>query len=133
MRELTTFGVVGALAYVIDVGGFNLLVHLPNAALAEKPLTAKVISTSLAIVWAYVGNREWTWRHRERARIHREFAIFVLLNLIAMGIAVTTLGISRYLLHLDSALADNVSANIVGVGLGTVFRYWSYQKWVFRK
>jgi putative flippase GtrA len=133
MREVASFGVVGAMAFVIDVGGFNLLVHIPNAVLAEKPLTAKVISTSIAIIWAYVGNREWTWRHRERARVRRQFSIFVLLNLIAMGIAVTTLGVSRYLLGLESALADNISANIVGVGLGTIFRFWSYQRWVFRR
>lgn len=133
MQEVATFGVVGALAFVIDVGGFNLLVHIPDAPLSEKPLTAKVISTSLAIIWAYVGNREWTWRHRERRRVRSEFSIFVLLNVIAMGIAVATLGISRYGLGLESALADNISANVIGVGLGTLFRFWSYQRWVFRR
>lgn len=131
-RELATFGLVGALAYLLDVGGFNLLVHVPHAPLQERPLTAKVISTSLAITWAYFGNREWTWRHRERSTIRREFVIFVLLNGVAMGIAVTTLGFSRYVMGLDSALADNISANVIGVGLGTIFRYWSYQRWVFR-
>lgn len=131
-RELATFGLVGALAYLLDVGGFNLLVHVPQAPLQERPLTAKVISTSLAITWAYFGNREWTWRHRERSTIRREFVIFVLLNGVAMGIAVTTLGFSRYVMGLDSALADNISANVIGVGLGTIFRYWSYQRWVFR-
>jgi putative flippase GtrA len=133
LREVSTFGLVGALAYLIDAGGFNLLVHAPSAPLTEKPLTAKVISTSLAIIWAYFGNREWTWRHRERARLRREFSLFLLLNFIAMGIAVTTLGISRYLLGFESALADNISANVVGVGLGTLFRFWSYQRWIFRK
>jgi putative flippase GtrA len=132
VRELATFGLVGALAYLVDVGGFNLLVHIPHAPLADKPLTAKVISTSLAITWAYFGNREWTWRHRERATLRREFTIFVILNGVAMGIAVTTLGISRYVLGWDSALADNISANVIGVGLGTIFRYWSYQRWVFK-
>ena len=39
--------------------------------------------------------------------------------------------ISHYLLGLDSALADNISANVVGLVLGTLFRFWSYRKWVF--
>ena len=30
----------------------------------------------------------------------------------------------------DSALADNISANVVGLGLGTAFRFWSYRKFV---
>jgi hypothetical protein len=31
----------------------------------------------------------------------------------------------------DSALADNISANVVGLALGTAFRFWSYRKFVF--
>ncbi|MSW42688.1 MAG: GtrA family protein, partial [Actinobacteria bacterium] len=30
-----------------------------------------------------------------------------------------------------SPLADNVSANVIGLGLGTIFRFWSYRRWVF--
>lgn len=133
LKEMATFSLVGAMAYVIDVGGFNLLVHIPQAPLADKPLTGKVISTTVAIIWAYFGNRQWTWRHRERSRLRRELTLFFLLNAVAMGIAVTTLGISRYVLGLESAMADNISANVIGVGLGTVFRFWSYQRWIFRR
>ena len=28
-------------------------------------------------------------------------------------------------------LADNIAGNIIGTGLGTLFRFWSYRKWVF--
>ena len=28
-------------------------------------------------------------------------------------------------------MSDNVSANVVGVGLGTLFRFWSYRTLVF--
>lgn len=132
LRELTSFSVVGAVAYLVDAGGFNLLVHLPSAPLETKPLTAKVVSTSLAILVAYFGNREWTWRHRQRARVMRELSLFVMLNLVALVIAVLTLAMSRYGLGLDSALADNISGNVIGVALGTAFRYWSYQRWIFK-
>lgn len=133
MRELTSFSVVGAIAYLVDAGGFNVLVHVPHALLAEKPLTAKVISTTLAIVVAYFGNREWTWRDRQRSRRTREMGLFLLLNVVALVIAVVTLGFSRYVLSLDSAIADNISGNVIGVALGTVFRYWSYQQWIFKR
>lgn len=133
MRELTSFSVVGAIAYLVDAGGFNVLVHVPHALLAEKPLTAKVISTTLAIVVAYFGNREWTWRDRQRSTRTREMGLFLLLNMVALVIAVVTLGFSRYVLSLDSAIADNISGNVIGVALGTVFRYWSYQQWIFKR
>lgn len=133
MRELTSFSVVGAIAYLVDAGGFNLLVHLPHAPLAEKPLTAKVLSTSMAIVTAYFGNREWTWRDRQRAHRARELTLFVLLNAVALLIAVLALGVSRYGLGFTSAIADNISGNIIGVAIGTIFRYWSYQRWIFKR
>ena len=61
----------------------------------------------------------------------RELAMFFLLNGIAMGIAIGCLYISHYVLGFTSALADNLSANVIGLGLGTMFRFWSYRKWVF--
>ena len=55
-----------------------------------------------------------------------------LFNLIGLGLSVATLVISHDLLGLTSRLADNISANVVGLALGTVFRYWSYRAFVFR-
>jgi hypothetical protein len=47
-----------------------------------------------------------------------------------MVISVACLGISRYVFGLHTQLADNVT-NIFGIMLGTLFRFWSYRKWVF--
>ncbi len=41
-----------------------------------------------------------------------------------------TLYISHYGLGFTSTLADNV-ATVVGIGLGTLFRFWTYRKFVF--
>jgi putative flippase GtrA len=48
-----------------------------------------------------------------------------------MVIALSCLWLSHYALGLDSPIADNISANVIGLGLGTLFRFWSYRKWVF--
>ena len=134
-RELLSFGFIGAIAFVIDAGTFNLLVHSKFigdvAPLGNHPVTGKIISSVLATIFAYFGNRSLTWRGLSSQSIHREVTLFVILNVIAMGIAGVTLAISRYVFGFDSLLADNVSANIIGVGLGTLFRFWSYRKWVF--
>ena len=63
--------------------------------------------------------------------VHREFALFVLFSAIALGIAVACLAVSHYVLGLTSPLADNIAANVVGLGLATTFRFWSYRRWVF--
>ena len=130
--ELSRFGVVGIVAYAIDVGLFNILVHVGDpGVLVDKPLTAKTISAVVATFVAYRANREWTWKGRSRRGFWREYSLYFLLNGVGLAITLVPLAISRYAFGLNSALADNISANVVGVGLGTLFRFWSYRRWVF--
>ena len=134
LGELARFFTVGAVAYLVDVGTFNLLVHAGGqGVLFHKPLTAKVISVVLATLVAYFGNRQWTWRDRGRRGFWREYGLFFLFNGIALAITLVPLAASRYVLGLDSAVADNLAGNIVGVALGTLFRFWAYRTWVFPK
>lgn len=128
IHELAKFGVVGAVAFVVDIGVFNLLRH---GAMEDRPLTAKIISTVLATTVAFAGNRQWTFRHRERSSVRREYVLFFGLNGVALAIALGCLGVSHYLLNFTSPLADNISANVIGMGLGTMFRFWSYRRFVF--
>ena len=131
-REFTKFGIVGLIALVVDIGIFNLLRFTGGEGpLYDKPLSAKVISVVIATCVSYVGNRYWSFRHRGRTRMRREVPLFFLLNGIAMLIAVACLWFSHYVLGLDNAVADNISANVIGLGLGTLFRFWSYRRFVF--
>lgn len=130
--ELAKFGAIGAISYVIDVGIFNGLRFASHEGLLhDKPLTAKAISVAVATTFAYFGNRFWTFKHRARTSFRREYTLFFVLNGVAMGIALFCLWLSHYLLELTSPLADNISANVIGLVLGTVFRFWGYRKWVF--
>jgi putative flippase GtrA len=126
VHELMKFGAVGAVAFVVDVGVFNLMLWA-----TEKPLTSKIVSTLIAMTVAYAGNRSWTFKHRDRSSLRREYTVFALLNGIGLLIALTCLGVSHYVLDFTSPLSDNIAANGVGLVLGTAFRFWSYRKWVF--
>ena len=94
-------------------------------------LTAKIVSVAVATTVAYFGNRYWTFRHRGRTSFGREYVLFFVLNGVGLLISVSVLWFSHYALGLTSALADNISANVVGLALGTIFRFWSYRRWVF--
>ncbi len=126
VRELMKFGVVGGVAYLVDVSLFNLLLHA-----TDKPLTSKTISTVVATTVAYAGNRTWTFRRRSRSGVGREYALFFVLNGVGLLIALACLAISHYALGFTSRLADNIAANVVGLALGATFRFWSYRRWVF--
>ncbi|MBT0767997.1 GtrA family protein [Kineosporia sp. J2-2] len=133
-REVVKFGAVGGIAFVVDTGVFNLLLHSAvgeQLGLDHKPLTAKTVSVLVATVVAWVGNRYWTFRHRRRASVRREFVLFGVMNAAGLAISLACLGFSRYILDLDSPLADNISGNVIGLGLGTLFRFWAYRTFVF--
>ena len=132
LQQNAKFGVVGLVALVVDVGLFNLLRFAGGEGpLYDKPLTAKIVSVIVATTVAYIGNRIWTFSDRGRTGVAREYLLFFVLNGIALGITLSVLWFSHYALGLTSPLADNISANIIGLGLGTLFRFWSYRKWVF--
>jgi putative flippase GtrA len=127
MAELVRFGGTGAAAYLADVAVFNLL--LIGADLA--PTWSKVLSSVVAIAVAFTGSRWFTWRDRRSDRIGREYALFVLFSVLAAGIQYLCLVITHHGLGWTSALADNISANVVGMALATVFRFWTFRTYVF--
>ena len=126
--EIAKFGVVGAINYVLDVGLFNLLV---TSALHDKPLTAKGISTVIAATSSYFMNRHWTWRHRARSGLFREYGLFIVLSAIALTITLACLAFGEYALGQHSLLARNIWGNVVGVAAAMFFRFWAFKRWVF--
>ena len=126
-HEVAKFGVIGLLAFVIDLGGMNLLTH---TVLEGKPTTARIVSGVAATLFAWFGNRSWTFAHRRSRPVSHEVTLFFVVNGIALAISTLTLVVSHYVLGLDSRLADNLST-IFGIGLGTLFRFWAYRRYVF--
>ncbi|GGO18263.1 membrane protein [Microbispora rosea subsp. aerata] len=126
IHELLKFGTVGAIAFVIDFGGTNVL----RFGVGLGPLSSKVVATIVATTFAYFGNRFWTYRHREQSGLAREYVLFFLLNGIGLLPPLLTIGFVTYTLGLHDALSYNIAQGI-GIVLGTLFRFWSYKKWVF--
>lgn len=126
-RELAKFGTIGAIAFVVDIGGFNLLFYGP---LTGKLTTAKLISGAIATLLAWVGNRCWTFRHRRNRPAHHELVLFFAVNGIGLVISAGCLAFTHYVLGMDSRLAVNVNT-VIGIGIATLFRFWAYRQFVF--
>lgn len=132
IREMVRFCVVGLASYVVDVGLFNLLAHSGLVRLpGDQSMTAKIISVAVSVIFSWFINRVWTFDAQPDNTKTTEFVQFVLVNIGGMLIALACLGFSRYVLGLRTILADNISANIVGLILGTAFRYVMYRYVVF--
>lgn len=56
---------------------------------------------------------------------------YAAVNVVGLSITILALFVSRNILGFDTLLADNISANVVGVGLALIFRFFANRKWVF--
>lgn len=129
-RELARFGTVGMISLVVDLAIFNLL---RATVLEDKPLTAKIIAGTIAALNAFALNRQWSFRERTKGKVPRELVLFFLINGVGLAISVLCLFTSHYVLGFESTLADNISANGVGLLLGSAFRFWGYRKFIWAK
>lgn len=133
ISQFARFGAVGAVGLVIDIAVFNLLratVFAPEL-IHEGPLLAKIVSTTVAIGCNWIGNRYWTFRQHRGRQLVREGVEFGVVSVGGMLIGLACLWVSRYVLGFDSLLADNIAGNVIGLGLGTLFRFTLYRMWVF--
>jgi putative flippase GtrA len=128
IHEIARFGVVGAISYIFTVALSNELRYGPPTL---GPLTSLGIAMIIAASFSYFANRHWTWRHKARSGVSREYGLFIALSVVGFGITEIPLAISEYILGLHSRLAYNVSGNLIGTALGMVWRFWSFKRWVF--
>lgn len=132
-HELAKFGVVGITAYALDSALFLALLLI-----IDKPLSAKILSGVVSGSAAFLGNRFWTWRHRPRSGLGREYLLYAVVSVVGLCIQLGALWFSHYALGaawprlFHSIAADLIAGNVVGMALATAFRFWAYRTVVFR-
>lgn len=126
-REIAKFGAVGGAGVLVNIGVFNLVRN--NTGL--QTVRASILATMVSIVFNYVGFRYFTYRDRDRAGRTKELSLFLLFSAIGLVIENGVLYTATYGFGWDSALQSNIF-KFVGIGVATLFRFWSYRTWVFR-
>ncbi|MFD9865172.1 GtrA family protein [Streptomyces alboflavus] len=126
-REVAKFGAVGAVGTLVNFAVFNLVRHLTDL----QVVRASVIATVVAIAFNYVGFRYFTYRDRDKSGRTKELTLFLLFSAVGLVIENGVLYVATYGFDWDSRLQSNVF-KFVGMGIATLFRFWSYRTWVFR-
>ena len=127
IHEFAKFGVIGVIGLIITNVGYALM-HSHGVG----PVTATTLATIIATIVAYIGNRYWSFAHRERTSVPREGLAFFVLNGIGLLIQDAVVAFNSYVLHLEHhKLAEFLALNI-GIAIATIFRFWSYRKFVWR-
>ncbi|MGN9795830.1 GtrA family protein [Streptomyces sp. OZ13] len=127
IREVAKFGAVGGAGLLVNLAVFNLVRYV-----TEVPVVrASVLATVVAIAFNYVGFRYFTYRDRDKSRRTRELTLFLLFSAVGLVIENGILYTATYGFGWDTPLQSNVF-KFLGIGVATLFRFWSYRSWVFR-
>ncbi len=123
IHEGAKFLVIGAIGAIITFGVANALHPIGK-------YQAITVATILATVITYLGNRYWTFRHRQGKGTTRDSIMFFVLNGVGLLIYYGCIGLID-LAGLGRSVAWYNVALVVGTGLGTLFRFWSYRRWIW--
>ncbi len=126
IHEVAKFGVVGMLAFVLTI----VLVNVFHSGAGLGPIAAATLANVLATVFAFAGNKFWAFRHRRGSHWGRESLLFFFFNGIGILITDGVVAVVHYGLGYTDNFSFNV-ANIIGIGLATLFRLYCYRRWVF--
>ncbi len=127
VHELAKFGVVGGVAFLVDLGLFNVL----SFVVGWDVYSSRTVSTGVAATVAYFGNRHWSFKHRAYTGVRREYAVFIVITVVGLAIQLAVLGVARDVLGIRGVLALNLVGFGLGTALATVFRFIAYKRWVF--
>lgn len=135
--EAAKFTAVNTAATLVAIVLFNLLVHGLAGVYRPGPLNGWPVSSwflanCVGMVISYFGSRHYAFRHRRPSGPAGGAVRYAAVNLASFAIPMACLWVTRNWLHLDSALVDNLSANVVGSLLGMLFRFWAFRRFVFR-
>ncbi|GAA2283802.1 membrane protein [Streptomyces ruber] len=126
-REVAKFGAVGGAGLLVNLAVFNLVRHVTDL----QVVRASVIATVVAIAFNYVGFRYFTYRDRDKSGRTKELTLFLLFSVAGLVIENGVLYAATYGFGWDGPLQSNVF-KFLGIGVATLFRFWSYRTWVFR-
>ncbi len=124
LKEVSAFGLIGIIALGIDLGVFAWLA--PHGA-----VKAKLISATLSTTFAYIGNRYLSFSHRARTSLARETAFFFGINAITLLFSLGCIAFFVYGLDYAHGSAMVFFVNVATIAVGTLFRFWSYKRFVF--
>ncbi len=136
--EAAKFSAVNVVATIVAVALFNVLVHGLTAIsrpgiLNGWPVTAWFLANCVGMGISFYGSRRYAFKNRQPTGPGGGALNYVVVNLASFVIPMGCLWVTRNIADWESALADNISANVVGAVLGMLFRFWAFRRFVFKR
>lgn len=82
MKQIMKFGVVGGSAFVIDYGVMIVLTEMFQI----NYLISTGISFTVSVIFNYIMSIKWVFDVGENRKPEQEFAVFIILSIVGLGI-----------------------------------------------
>ena len=136
--EAVKFSAVNVVATVVAVLLFNALVHgLPAlyspGPLHGYPVITYFVANTVGMLISFYGSRSYAFKHRRPTGPGGGLLNYAIVNFASFVIPMACLWVTRNVFGWDTVFADNVSANVIGAVLATLFRFWAFRRFVFKR
>ncbi|MFF0742189.1 GtrA family protein [Streptomyces sp. NPDC004111] len=126
--EMAKFGAVGGIGVIVNLLVFNLLRSHTGLPVVRCGMTA----TAVAVACNYLGFRYFAYQDRRQRRQSSELLLFAFFSAAGLVLENGVLFVTTYGMGWDTPLQENVF-KFTGIAFATLFRFWSYRTWVFRR
>lgn len=123
--RLSMFGLVSVATTAVDFALFNILV----SGGVVGPVIANLFSYSTGVLVSYALNKRYTFSGGGRERQSAEFGMFVLFNLLALGLNTAAVAGVAASVGEDAVLLNGAKL-AAGVGIW-VLKYVAFDRWVY--
>ena len=110
LMQILKFGIVGGTSFLIDYGIFTILSQL----LHIHYLIASILSFTISVIYNYILSIKWVFDVSKK-QTTKEFAIFVILSVIGLGLNSLIMYISVDLLNIHEMISKILATAIVMV------------------
>lgn len=121
------FLTVGAISTLIEIAAFNILLYGLNV----DGVWAKIFASLIALVNAYFGNREWTFKNRGKHSRSLEVILFVIVNGLCTLLGAGIVGLGLWAFPDSGPIVVNI-INLFSIGVVVALRFLLYHFVVFR-
>lgn len=124
LEQVLKFGVVGAVAFAVDYGVLMLL----SQVFGVDPVIAAGISFCISVVVNYLASMRYVFAHKQDMSATHEFALFVLLSVVGLGINELIMWLGTRALG-SSGLAVSM-VKVCATAVVMVWNFVSRKKWL---
>lgn len=129
--QLSKFGLVGGMDFLIDLGVLNLLIALTGIASGYYASAFKAVAFLVAVTSSFLWNKFWTFRALSIEHVGLQFAQFFAVSALGLAINVGTFAVVNDFVGPPAGVLPRVWANAAAAAAATVGLLWNFTGYKF--